>query len=50
VRFGPVIPMQAGAERDLRSWAADLGRRRPWHGWCLCLGVALLALALRAGP
>jgi hypothetical protein len=37
------------SEEELKVWEGELGRYRAWHGWCLCLGMGLLALAFRAG-
>jgi hypothetical protein len=41
--------VRAHTEEELKMWEADLGRHRAWHGWCLCLGLASIALAFRAG-
>jgi hypothetical protein len=40
--------VRAGIECELSAWESDLARYRAWHGWCLCVGLALLALAFRS--
>ncbi len=41
--------VRARSEAQLKMWETDLGRHRAWHSWCLCFGLATIALAFRAG-
>ena len=41
--------LRARTGEELEMWEADLDCYRAWHSWCLCLGLAAIALAFRAG-